>query len=127
MVEGLQARARRTATRGVSWLPLYHDMGLIGFVIAPICHGLNPSCFIPTLRFIKRPSVWLDTIHRHRGTATFAPNFAYALASKRVRDSDLERWDLSCLRCVGCGAEPIQPETMRMFHGAVRRELRPAR
>jgi acyl-CoA synthetase (AMP-forming)/AMP-acid ligase II len=100
--------------KGVSWLPLYHDMGLIGFVIAPICHAI--SCvFIPTMRFIKRPSVWLDTIHRHRGTASFAPNFAYALATRRVRDADLEKWDLSCLRVLGCGAEPIQPETMRAF------------
>jgi len=100
--------------KGVSWLPLYHDMGLIGFVIAPICHAI-PVVFIPTLRFIKRPSVWLDTVHRHRGTASFAPNFAYALATRRVKDRDLEKWDLSCLRVLGCGAEPIQPETMRSF------------
>lgn len=100
--------------KGVSWLPLYHDMGLIGFVIAPICHAI-PIVFIPTLRFIKRPSVWLDTVHRHRGTASFAPNFAYALATRRVKDSDLEKWDLSCLKVLGCGAEPIQPATMREF------------
>ena len=99
---------------GVSWLPLYHDMGLIGFVIAPICHGI-PIVFIPTLRFIKRPSVWLDTVHRHRGTASFAPNFAYALATRRVSETDLEKWDLSCLKVLGCGAEPIQAATMRAF------------
>jgi len=103
-----------TGDKGISWLPLYHDMGLIGFVIAPICHGI-PIVFIPTLRFIKRPSVWLDTVHRHRGTASFAPNFAYALATRRVKDADLDRWDLSCLRVLGCGAEPIQPQTMRTF------------
>lgn len=114
MVDGAKLRPE-DGDKGISWLPLYHDMGLIGFVIAPICHGV-PVVFIPTLRFIKRPSVWLDTIHRHRGTASFAPNFAYALAARRVRDSDLERWDLSCLRVLGCGAEPIQPETMRKFN-----------
>ena len=114
MVDGAKLRPE-AGDKGISWLPLYHDMGLIGFVIAPICHGV-PVVFIPTLRFIKRPSVWLDTIHRHRGTASFAPNFAYALAARRVRDSDLERWDLSCLRVLGCGAEPIQPETMRTFN-----------
>ncbi len=103
-----------TKGKGVSWLPLYHDMGLIGFVLAPICNGI-PVVFIPTMRFIKRPSVWLDTIHRHRGTATFAPNFAYALATRRIRESDLDRWDLSCLEACGCGAEPIQPETIRTF------------
>jgi fatty-acyl-CoA synthase len=100
--------------RGVSWLPLYHDMGLIGFVIAPICHALSIT-FIPTLRFIKRPNVWMDTIHRHRANITFAPNFAFALAVRKAKPADLAKWDLSCLNRVGCGAEPIQPETMRAF------------
>ena len=100
--------------RAVSWLPLYHDMGLIGFVLAPLVHALSAT-FIPTLRFIKRPNVWMETIHRHRGSVTFAPNFAFALATRRARPSDLEKWDLSCLTRVGCGAEPIQPETMRAF------------
>lgn len=113
MTEGLQLDPRR-GDKGVSWLPLYHDMGLIGFVISPLCQAIT-SVFIPTMRFIKRPSVWLDTIHRHRGTTSFAPNFAYALASRRVKDSDLAKWDLSCLRVLGCGAEPIQAETMRRF------------
>ena len=113
MIDGAKLSPER-GDKGVSWLPLYHDMGLIGFVIAPICHGV-PIVFIPTLRFIKRPSVWLDTIHRHRATVSFAPNFAYALAARRVRESDLDRWDLSCVSMLGCGAEPIQPETMRTF------------
>jgi fatty-acyl-CoA synthase len=100
--------------KAVSWLPLYHDMGLIGFVIAPITSGIG-SVFIPTLRFIKRPSVWMDTVHRHRGNASFAPNFAFALVTRRAKESDLEKWDLSCLKVLGCGAEPIQPATMREF------------
>ncbi len=100
--------------RGVSWLPLYHDMGLIGFVVAPVCHALSIT-YIPTLRFIKRPNVWMDTIHRHRGNITFAPNFAFALATRKAKPSDLAKWDLSCLTRVGCGAEPIQPDTMRAF------------
>ena len=99
---------------GVSWLPLYHDMGLIGFVTSPLCQGI-PVVFIPTMRFLRRPSVWLDTMHRHRGTTSFAPNFAYGLVSRRVNPADLERWDLSCVRTLGCGAEPINPETMRAF------------
>jgi len=111
--EGLHLSPLR-GDKGVSWLPLYHDMGLIGFVIAPMMFGVG-SVFIPTMRFIKRPSVWLDTIHRHRGTASFAPNFAFALAVRRIRESDLAEWDLSCLRVLGCGAEPIQAETMRKF------------
>ncbi len=100
--------------KGIHWLPLYHDMGLIGFVIAPLVNGCG-SVHLPTMRFIKKPSIWMDAMHRHRGTATFAPNFAYALAMKRVTPEDLAGWDLSCLRVLGCGAEPIHPETMRQF------------
>jgi acyl-CoA synthetase (AMP-forming)/AMP-acid ligase II len=100
--------------KGISWLPLYHDMGLIGHVLSPVVRAI-PSVFIPTMRFIKRPSCWLETIHQHRGTTSFAPNFAYALVTKRARRADLERWDLSCLKVLGCGAEPINAETMRAF------------
>ncbi|MEO0601666.1 MAG: AMP-binding protein, partial [Myxococcota bacterium] len=69
----------------------------------------------PTMRFIKQPNVWLETIHRHRATCSFAPNFAYALATRRAKPSDVERWDLSSIKLLGCGAEPIQPKTMREF------------
>jgi fatty-acyl-CoA synthase len=100
--------------KGIHWLPLYHDMGLIGFVIAPLVNGCS-SVHLPTMRFIKKPSIWMEAMHRHRGTATFAPNFAYALAMKKVTPEDLAGWDLSCLRVLGCGAEPIHPETMRQF------------
>ena len=101
--------------RGVSWLPLYHDMGLIGFVLAPICGGGVPIWFIPPISFIKNATLWLETIHKHHGTLTFAPNFAYALVTKRARDEQIARWDLSRMRVFGCGAEPINPETMRAF------------
>jgi fatty-acyl-CoA synthase len=103
-----------TRDRGVSWLPLYHDMGLIGFVLAPLLVRI-PVVFIPTLAFVKRPVLWLETIHRHRGTITFGPNFAFARVTKRASEADLARWDLSCLRIVGCGAEPINAGTMRAF------------
>lgn len=99
---------------GVSWLPLYHDMGLIGFVIAPITQAV-PIVYIPTLRFLRRPRVWFEAMHRHQATLTFAPNFAYALAVRKAREQDLEAWDLSKVRILGCGAEPIHPETMRSF------------
>ncbi len=100
--------------RGVSWLPLYHDMGLIGFVIAPL-YALVQVMFLPTLSFIRRPSLWLDAIHRFRGTITFAPNFAFALATRAVTESQARSWDLSCMRALGCGAEPIQPDVLRAF------------
>ena len=99
---------------GVSWLPLYHDMGLIGFVLGPLIYE-NSIVFIPTLRFIKRPLTWLDVLHDKRATITFAPNFAYALLTKRVKREDASRWDLSRIKVAGCGAEPIQAETLRRF------------
>lgn len=98
----------------VSWLPLYHDMGLIGKVLCALVWGCD-GVYIPTLRFIRRPSCWMEAVNRHRGTLTFAPNFALALAARRTKASDLAEWDLSCLRSVGCGAEPIQAETVRNF------------
>ena len=100
--------------RGVSWLPLYHDMGLIGFVIAPL-YALVQVMFLPTMAFIRRPSLWLDAIHRFRGTITFAPNFAYALATRAVTEAQSSSWDLSSMRALGCGAEPIQADVLRAF------------
>ncbi|MFO0548905.1 MAG: fatty acyl-AMP ligase [Polyangiaceae bacterium] len=111
MVDGLRATPE---DRGISWLPLYHDMGLIGFVVAPL-YTSTPVVFLPTMAFIRRPSTWLDTVHRFRGTITFAPNFAYALAARAVTETQSRGWDLSCMRAMGCGAEPIQAEVMRTF------------
>ena len=99
---------------GVSWLPLYHDMGLIGFVLAPILAQI-PIVYIPTLQFVKRPVLWMEVVHRHKATLTFAPNFAFARVTKRASEADLARWDLSTLRIVGCGAEPISGATMTAF------------
>jgi fatty-acyl-CoA synthase len=99
---------------GVSWLPLYHDMGLIGFVIAPLYHKNNIT-FLPPLLFLKRPARWLETISRHRGNISFGPNFAYALCVKRIKESELSGIDLSSWRVAGCGAEPIRAENLRAF------------
>jgi fatty-acyl-CoA synthase len=71
--------------------------------------------FIPTLRFIKNASAWLEAVDLHRATVTFAPNFAFSLATRRVRAAELNRWDLSCLKAVGCGSEPIHAPTLRDF------------
>ncbi len=99
---------------GVSWLPLYHDMGLIGFVIAPIYHR-NTITFLPPLLFLKRPARWLDAISRHRGTISFGPNFAYALCVKRIKEPEMAGLDLSSWRVAGCGAEPIRAENLKAF------------
>jgi fatty-acyl-CoA synthase len=101
----------------VSWLPLYHDMGLIGFVIATLVAQI-PVVFMPTLSFVKHPGVWMDTVHKYRATITFGPNFAFDLAAKRVPKTSRANLDLSCLRVLGCGAEPINPKTMENFLAA---------
>jgi fatty-acyl-CoA synthase len=111
VVEALQVTEKDVA---VSWLPLYHDMGLIGLVLAPVTYRIA-AVYIPTLSFIKNATVWLETIHKYKGTMSFAPNFAYALVTKRARPEQIARWDLSRMRIFGCGAEPINPQTMRAF------------
>jgi len=98
----------------VSWLPLYHDMGLIGAWLGSLYHGL-PLVSMSPLAFIGRPVRWLEAIHRHRGTFTAAPNFAYDLCVRRIRDTELEGLDLSSLRGLYNGAEAINPETMERF------------
>ncbi len=100
--------------RAVSWLPLYHDMGLIGFVIATLVAQV-PVVFIPTIAFVKHPGVWMETVHKYRATITFGPNFAFDLAAKRAPKLSRLNPDLSCLRVLGCGAEPINPKTMEIF------------
>ena len=102
------------ADKTVSWLPLFHDMGLIGFVLGPLVCDLQ-CVLMPTEHFGRMPRLWLEKIHSHRGTITYAPNFAYGLLTKRVRDRDLESLDLSCLRVAGCGAEPIRAKTLLEF------------
>jgi fatty-acyl-CoA synthase len=99
---------------GVSWLPLYHDMGLIGFVLAPTLYSIS-VVFLPPLLFLKRPVSWFQAMTRHRGTVTYAPNFAYALCLKRIREKELDGIDLSSWKVAGCGAEPIRPETLEAF------------
>jgi fatty-acyl-CoA synthase len=101
----------------VSWLPLYHDMGLIGFVITTLVARI-PAVFIPTIAFVKHPGVWMETVHKYRATITFAPNFAFELAAKRSPKISRIQPDLSCLRVLGCGAEPINPKTMENFLAA---------
>lgn len=111
MEDGLQIREEDV---GISWLPLYHDMGLIGFVLAPLFHRV-PIVYLSPLLFLKRPVSWFQAFTRHKGSIAYAPNFAYALCVKRIRAADLEGLDLSSWRVAGCGAEPIRPETLEAF------------
>lgn len=98
----------------VNWLPLFHDMGLIGQTLTPLFWEV-PVVFIPTSRYLRRPSEWLEAMHRHRGTISFAPPFAYALATKRTTPEQLKRWDLRHVKVLGCAAEPIAANVTRRF------------
>ncbi|MDQ3082520.1 MAG: SDR family oxidoreductase, partial [Gemmatimonadota bacterium] len=101
---------------GVSWLPQYHDMGLIGYYLFFSLKGGTTYGFSP-LDFIRRPALWLETISTYRGTASSAPNFAYeyCLRPDKVPDSLLERFDLSSLRFLMTAAEPVRASVYRDF------------
>lgn len=99
---------------GVSWLPLYHDMGLIGAWLTPLYFGIPVAIFSP-VAFLTRPESWLWTIHRRRGTISPAPNFAYEMCRRRVSAEDLEGLDLGSWRVALNGAEPILPDTLDGF------------
>ena len=98
----------------VSWLPLYHDMGLIGAWLAGLYHGF-PLVVMSPLAFLSRPQRWLWAIHRHRGTLSAAPNFAYELCLRKIEDADIEDLDLSSWRYAFNGAEPVNPDTITAF------------
>jgi fatty-acyl-CoA synthase len=98
----------------VSWLPLYHDMGLIGFWLTPLYFGL-PVVVLSPVAFLARPERWLWAIHRHRATLTAAPNFAYEFAVRKVAEADIEGLDLGTLRAAMNGAEPVVAETLERF------------
>ena len=104
----------RTVDSGVSWLPLYHDMGLIGCVLPALEHP-GTLTLIPPELFVARPAVWLRTISHYRATISPAPNFAYGLCLDKIRDNDLDGVDLSCWRVALNGAEPVAPRVLRGF------------
>jgi len=127
MGEAVQASANDVF---VSWLPLYHDMGLIGAWFAALYLGF-PTVLMSPLAFLSRPSRWLWAIHRHRGTLSGGPNFCYELCLKRIEDAELEGLDLSCWRYAFNGAEPVSPDTLAAFgqrfarHGLPANALKP--
>lgn len=98
----------------VSWLPLYHDMGLICAWLSSLAFGVRFVVMSP-LAFLASPERWLWAIHRHRGTLSGAPNFAYELCLRKIGDERLRGLDLSSWRIAFNGAEPVSPETMARF------------
>jgi 1-acyl-sn-glycerol-3-phosphate acyltransferase len=99
---------------GISWLPLYHDMGLIGAWLTLLYFGTPLSVMSP-LTFLTRPERWLWAFQKHRGTIAAAPNFAYELCVRKVAAKDIEGLDLSSWRAALNGAEPVNPETLERF------------
>ena len=99
---------------GVSWLPLYHDMGLIGAWLTTFYVGA-PLFLMSPLTFLARPIRWLEAISRHHGTISAAPNFAYDLCSTRIPDEDLTDLDLSSARSLLNGSETVSPGTLAAF------------
>lgn len=118
ILANLAAMQRVTAANSadcfVSWLPLYHDMGLIG-----ACHGALLYAYtlvlMSPIAFLTRPVRWLRAIHRFRATMTAAPNFAYQMCLDKVEDREIEGLDLASLRLAFSGAEPVSPDTIERF------------
>ena len=98
----------------VSWLPLYHDMGLIGAWFGSLYYGM-PLVLMSPLAFLTNPARWLAAISRHGGTISAAPNFAYELCAKKLSDADLQGLNLATWRLALNGAEPVSPNTLEAF------------
>lgn len=107
--DGLQVK--ETGDRCVSWLPLYHDMGLVGFFLTPMTCQLTVD-LLPTREFARRPHVWLDLISRNRGTIAYSPSFGYELCARRPAAAGL---DLSCWRVAGIGGDMIRAHILQEF------------
>ncbi|MCC7442833.1 MAG: aminotransferase class I/II-fold pyridoxal phosphate-dependent enzyme [Bdellovibrionales bacterium] len=100
--------------RGVLWVPPYHDLGLIGGILQPIYSGFHMTLFSP-LDVLRRPQRWMETVTRQRATLTGGPPFALDLAARRATDADLAKYDLSQVRLLFMGAEPIHAATLERF------------
>ena len=100
--------------RMMSWLPFYHDMGLVGFVLVPMAAQVSVD-YLDTREFAMRPRQWMTLMTQTRATISFAPSFGYDLCARRVRPADVESYDLSNWRVAGIGAEMIRPQTLEYF------------
>ncbi|HSP76953.1 MAG TPA: fatty acyl-AMP ligase, partial [Myxococcaceae bacterium] len=101
-------------TVGVGWLPLYHDMGLIGNALQPVEAGF-PMVLMSPLDFLQKPLRWLKAMSRFRATLSGGPNFAYDLCVRRIRPEERAELDLSSWRVAFNGAEPLRAETLQRF------------
>ncbi|MFE5210997.1 fatty acyl-AMP ligase [Streptomyces sp. NPDC056600] len=109
-----QALGTREGVRVGGWLPLYHDMGLVGQLLHPLWLGGTAVLLTPAA-FVRRPANWLETISRHRIAVSAAPDFAYEMCVRRVNDSQLVGLDLSCWETAVDGGEPVDATTLAAF------------
>jgi fatty-acyl-CoA synthase len=109
----------RRGDRFMSWLPYYHDMGLVGLILGPVVSQLSVD-YLGTREFAMRPRLWLSLMSRNRSTISFSPPFGYALCARRLRTSDLNKFDLSAWRVAGVGAEMIRSEWLTRFADTLR-------
>ncbi len=103
--------------RTVSWLPLYHDMGLVGMLLCSVGFQVSVD-LLPTGAFVRRPLLWLDLISQRKGTISYAPTFGFDLAARRAGAANLTELDLSSWRVAGLGGDMIRPEPLRSFADA---------
>ncbi|MDB5454000.1 MAG: acyl-CoA synthetase [Caulobacteraceae bacterium] len=108
---GLQVTAK---DRTVSWLPLYHDMGLVGFLLSPMCRQMSQD-IMPTGAFVRRPLLWLDLISKNGCTITYSPTFGYELCARRAETASLEGLDLSGWRVAGLGGDMVRAGPLLAF------------
>lgn len=114
-LEAIQMRFGFTPdSRMVSWLPPYHDMGLIGCILSAVYSGYPVIAMAPR-HFLQKPVRWLQAIQRYQADTSGAPNFAYELCAKHIAEPSLQELDLSCWSLAFCGAEPVRATTMRRF------------
>jgi fatty-acyl-CoA synthase len=104
----------RPGDRAVSWLPYYHDMGLVGLLLAPLACQISVD-YLSTRDFAMRPRLWLKLMSENQATISFSPPFGYDLAARRLRDDEVGSYDLSSWRVAGVGAEMIRTETLENF------------
>lgn len=100
--------------RIVSWLPQFHDMGLIGTMLFPVFTGMQTSYMSP-LEFVQRPARWIQAMSEFRASGSVAPNFGFSYVLERLRPGDLESVDLSSVSTLMCGSEPIDARTLQRF------------
>ena len=111
MVEGM---GNHGGSVFVSWVPLFHDMGLIGMALSSLYNGA-PCYLLSPDDFVRRPVLWLEAISKYRGTVTAAPDFAYRLCVDQIPSEQVEALDLSSLQTMVCGAEPVRVSTIERF------------